>query len=155
MYFQPRMQPLPITGRHFKKNQFELYTDGSKSTEVHPSYEFQDPEHLKCLFNNHPSWPFLNQIVQCGMKHPLLPISEEDRLIRADAMTQRGNHPTMTKEGDTALREFFSSELAKHCLLPIPKKNVRSLPGAEVCAAHGARQETVDHLDRAKLKLSP
>ena len=58
-----------------------------------PQFEFNNLTYLGYIFADHPSWPKIHDILRHGVKYPLTPINEEERIKRLLFNLNYRNHP--------------------------------------------------------------
>ena len=90
-----------------------------------------------------------------GIKYPLEPITEEDRLLHLNLNLERGNYPIRDEESIGKIEEFVQTELSHGFLLPILKSKVTELEGAEAYLVHIVKQLTINEAGDEALKYRP
>ena len=88
-----------------------------------------------------------------GVTYTLNLISEEDRLFRLNHNLNRGNYPITDPLALNKLNDFVNEETSWEFLLPIPKKKVLDILGAEAYPIHIVRQGTIDKNGQEMIKF--
>jgi hypothetical protein len=106
-----------------------------------PGSEFRQQRLLAPLISDHRLWDNLCQWMQHGVSHPLLPISEADRVTDLQAMISRGNHRSATDNYE-ALDAIFRHEVKRGWTLPLPPEAALLLPDAIIAPLCFKLQDT-------------
>ena len=98
---------------------------------VTPGSEFRQSQLLAPLLDSHPLWRRFSERIDMWSHHPLLPISEPDRIRDLHAMLSRGNHKS-AKLHEVKLIPMLQDEVARGWQLPLPLAAATLIPGAVV-----------------------
>ena len=139
--------------KHYKWDFTHALTK-QKGTMMEPGSEFRHHSILKPLWESHPHWEKLKEIVTKGVNYPLETITEKDRKTDLDHMIQRGNHKSAQTPSANAstLISNYQKEVENGWMLPIPAKCLRKLKGAAVIPVGVSTQYTIDAEGQRKIK---
>jgi hypothetical protein len=78
-----------------------------------------------------------------GLSHPLLPVSEPDRVNNLEKMLARGNHKSANNNADS-LDAIFCNEVKQGWALPLPPEAAVLLPEAIIAPLGFVLQDTIN-----------
>ena len=99
---------------------------------VTPGSEFRRSQLLAPLLDYDPLWHCFSERIDIGSHHPLLPISEPDRIRDLQAMLSRENHKSARMYYEAKLLLMLQDEVARRWQLPLPLATAPLTPGAVI-----------------------
>ena len=135
--------------RLLEQHQFDYrkLMESNNNTILSPGVEFRDIPSLQKIWKHHKDWKKIKEILTKGAKYPCHSTpSEEERLSDIEAMIERGNHKSASKdkESRTALAKNYEKEVNRGWMIPITVEALRDLKHARVIPIGVSPQWTVN-----------
>lgn len=105
--------------------------------------EFRPVSVIEPLFEKHPMWPRLKQILTSGSSWQLEDLSEEERLSDLKEAIARGNHKG-AKEKQEKLFKLGDKDVKYGFALTVPTNKLLNIPGICMAPVNIAPQNTID-----------
>ena len=105
--------------------------------------EFRDVIALEKVFQCHPRWGRLRNIIQYGADYPMIELDQTTRQKDLLQGLSRGNHPG-ARVFEKELERKFKKELERGWMLPLPAEAANWIPFAEFCPTSMVEQMTID-----------
>ena len=121
--------------------------ESHNNTILSPGVEFRDIPSLQKIWKHHKDWKKIKEILTKGAEYPCHSTpSEEERLSDIEAMIERGNHKSASKdkENRTALAKNYEKEVNRSWMIPITVEALRDLKHARVIPIGVSPQWTVN-----------
>ena len=110
---------------------------------ITPGSEIRRSPLLAPLLDSHPLWHRFSERIDIGSHHPLLPISEPDRIRDLQAMLSRGNHKS-ARMHEAKLLPMLQDEVTRGWQLPLPLATAILIPGAVIGPSGMVHQTSID-----------
>lgn len=120
---------------------------------THYGSEFRSIHLLDSLFKKHSKWNKLRSIITEGIKYPIDPISDEDRLNDIEFHLDRGNHQSASSdEGLSVLNKAYDREVKLGWQIPILPSAIKLIKNASITPLGIAQQWSFNSNNERVLK---
>lgn len=120
-------------GNVLAEHNFDLASAVLEDPDSHLQFgaEFRDVPQLEPIFQGHPLWPRMKQVLQFGARFPLRPLDPETQRSDLEAAIEFGNHKS-ARENNSEILKSLANEVERGWQLPIPIYVAKKLPGAAI-----------------------
>ena len=105
--------------------------------------EFKPVSILAPIFENHPTWNKIKNLLTEGSTWPLSPIDEHDRLLDIDDALAFGNHKGANQQPEL-LRKLINDDVTRGFALPLPLYKIKKIPGVLIAPLNIQLQKTIN-----------
>ena len=105
--------------------------------------EFKPVSILAPIFENHPTWNKIKNLLTEGSTWPLSPINEHDRLLDIDGALAFGNHKGANQQPGL-LRKLINDDVTRGFALPLPLYKIKKIPGVLIAPLNIQLQKTIN-----------
>ncbi len=128
--------------KRFNRN-LQQAIDAQPNSPISYGSEFRSPITLAPLFEHHPNWTRLRQLLSNGSIWPLASIPEESRQDDLNQAIEFGNHKGATTNPDL-LVQLINEDVIQGFILPLPLSKISHIPGILIAPMNIVNQDTID-----------
>jgi hypothetical protein len=128
--------------KRFNRN-LQQAIDAQPNSPISYGSEFRSPTTLAPLFEHHPNWTRLRQLLSNGSIWPLASIPEESRQDNLHQAIEFGNHKGATTNPDL-LVNLINEDVTQGFILPlVPLSKITQIPGILIAPMNIVNQDTI------------